>query len=104
MIWATKHCLKKINSQAKFSEDELLTAITKMEMVINSRHLPYMSASDLEEPQTLSHLMVSRRRMDAPKGLDTDPDNFGTSPDALTRQAKSTSPFTSSGKDGQGST
>ena len=57
-------------------------------MVINSRSLSYMSASDLEEPLTPSHLMVGRKLMDAPEGLDPDPDDFNTSPDALTRRAK----------------
>ena len=88
MIRATKRCLKKIIGQAKFSQDEMLTAITEVEMVINSRPLSYMSASDLEEPLTPSHLMVGRRLMDAPESLDPDPDNFDASPDALTRRAK----------------
>ena len=67
-----------------------------------------MSANDLEEPLTPSHLMVGRKLMDAPEGLDPDPGDFNTLPDALTRRAKytctSTSPFTSSGRDGEGST
>ena len=31
-----KRCLKKIIGKAKFTQDELLTAITEVEMVINS--------------------------------------------------------------------
>ena len=85
MIRATKRCLKKIIGQAKFSQDEMVTAITEVEMVINSRPLSYMSASDLEEPLTPSHLMVGRRLMDAPESLEPDLNNFDTSPDALTR-------------------
>ncbi len=57
----TKRCLRKIIGQAKFSHDELLTAITEVKMVINSQPLSYMSADDLEEPLTPSHLIVGRR-------------------------------------------
>ena len=88
MIQATKRCLKRISGQAKFSQDELLTAITEVEMVINSRPISYMSASDLEEPLTPCHLMIGRRLMDASEGLDPDPDNYDTSLDALNRRTK----------------
>ena len=40
MIGCTKRCLRKIVGQAKFSQDEL-TALTEVEMVINSRPLSY---------------------------------------------------------------
>ena len=41
-----------------FSHDELLTALTEIEMVLNSRPLPCISADDLKEPLTPSHLLV----------------------------------------------
>ena len=53
MVRSTKRCLRQILGQAKLSEDELLTAITDVEMVINSRPLSYMSADDIEDTFTL---------------------------------------------------
>ena len=60
IVRSTKRCLRKIIGQAKFSQDELLTAIVEVDMVINSRPLSYMSANDLEEPLTPSHLIVGQ--------------------------------------------
>lgn len=45
----------------RLSYDELLTALVEVEMVLNSRPLTVVSAEDLEEPLTPSHLMVGRR-------------------------------------------
>jgi hypothetical protein len=88
MVKSTKRCLRKILGQAKFSYDELLTAITEVEMVVNSRPLSYVSAGDLEEPLTPSHLMVGRRLMNAPDNLGDDTDQFDVNPDDLTRRAR----------------
>ena len=66
MIRSTKRCLKKIIGQAKLSCDELLTALTEVEMVINSRPLSYVSTDDQEEPLTPSHLLVGRHLMNLP--------------------------------------
>ena len=56
-------------SQAKFLYNELLTAVTEVEAVINSRLLLYVSADDLEEPLTPSHLLVGRRLLNLPDNL-----------------------------------
>ena len=89
MVRSIKRCLKKIIGKAKFTQDELLTAITEVEMVINSRPLSYVSASDVEEPLTPSHLIVGRRLMNVPEYPGQYPDNFEmASPDVLTRQAR----------------
>ena len=61
LIKSTKRCLQKMIAQAKFSYDELLTAITDVEMIINSRPLSYVSPDDSEEPLTPSHLLDGRR-------------------------------------------
>ena len=63
MVKSTKRCLKKILGRACFSHDELLTAVTEIESVINSRPLSYMyvSADDTEEALTPSHLMTGCR-------------------------------------------
>ena len=71
MVRSTKRCLKKIIGQAKLSYDELLTAITEVEMVINSRPLSYVSVDDCEEPLTPSHLLVGRRLMNLPDHIST---------------------------------
>ena len=66
MVRSTKRCLRKIVGQAKLSYDELLTALTEVEMVLNSRPLMYVSADDFEEPLTPSHLLIGRRVMSLP--------------------------------------
>ena len=55
--------------KAKFSYDELLTAITEVEMIVNSRPISYMSTDDLEEPLTPSHLLIGRRVLSLPDNL-----------------------------------
>ena len=56
MVRSTKRCLRKIIAgQAKLSYDELLTIVTEIETIINSRPLSCLTPDDLEEPLTLSH-------------------------------------------------
>ena len=63
-------------------------------MVINSRPLSYMSADDIEEPLTTSHLMVGWRLMSVPDHIpDVDLNEFEPSPNVLTRRAKYLPPF-----------
>lgn len=69
LVRSTKRCLRKVLGQAKFTHDELLTALAETEMVINSRPLTYVSADDLDEPLTPSHLLVGRRLMSYPDHL-----------------------------------
>lgn len=79
-------------SRAHFSLDELITALAEIEVVINSRPLSYISASDLEEPLTPSHLLVGRRILNLPDHLGhlTDPkdEEFSVDPSVLTRRMK----------------
>ena len=56
-----------ILSQARLSYDELLTALTEVEVVLNSRPLTYVSAEDLEELLTPSQ----RCTMSLPEHLRT---------------------------------
>ena len=88
IVRSAKRCLKKILGQARFSHDELLTAITEVEMVINSRPLSFVSSNDLEEPLTPSHLMVGRRLMNQPDYSGQDMDDFETTQDDITCRAK----------------
>ena len=61
LVKSTKRCLRKFIGQAKFSLDELHTAVVEVESIINSRPLTYLSPSDLEEPLTPSHLIAGKR-------------------------------------------
>ena len=66
LIRCVKRCLKKILKNAKLSYEELLTIVTEVECVLNSRPLTYMSSDDLEEPLRPSHLMTGRRLLSIP--------------------------------------
>ena len=69
MIGLTKKCLRKIIGRAKFSFNEILTAVTEIESVLNSRPISYISSSDLEEPLTPFHLLVGRCLLNLPDHL-----------------------------------
>ena len=66
MVKMTKRCLKKTIGRAKFTYDELLTSVTEVEAIINSRPLSYISAEDVDEPLTPSHLLIGRRLLNLP--------------------------------------
>ncbi|XP_065915598.1 uncharacterized protein [Dysidea avara] len=74
MIQSIERCLKKTISRVKLSYDELLTAFTEVEAIVNSRPLSYLSSEDLTEPLTLSHLLAGRRILSLPdsSGANTD--------------------------------
>lgn len=92
MVKSTKRCLRKMVGRAHFSFDELLTALTEIESVINSRPLSYVSANDLEEPLTPSHLLVGRRILNLPDHLgfpyDLGDEDFSTDSTQLTRRMR----------------
>ena len=54
---------KKVLKNARLTYEELLTVITEIELVLNSRPLTYLHFDDVEEPLTPSHLVVGRRLM-----------------------------------------
>ena len=66
MIKSVKRCLRKIIGRARLCYDELLTALTEVEMIVNSRPLSYVSTEDIEEPLTPSHLLVGQRILSLP--------------------------------------
>jgi hypothetical protein len=46
--------------------DELLTIVTEVEAILNSRPISYVSSEDIEEPLTPSHLSCGRRLLSLP--------------------------------------
>ena len=72
MIKSTKRCLRKVVGQANLFYDELSTVLIEIEAVINSRPLTYLSAEDLDEPLTSSHLLCGILTL--PDGLAEDGD------------------------------
>ena len=81
-------CLRKTIGRGKLTLDELTTAVTEVEMIVNSRPLTYFSTEDVEEPVTPSHLIAGHRLMSLPDGpYHTDMDDIvGTSHSDLTKR------------------
>ena len=57
MIQSAKRCLRKIVRNARLTNEELMTAVIEVEMIVNSRPLSYVSSEELEQPLTPSHLL-----------------------------------------------
>ena len=92
LIKSTKRCLRKLVARAHLSYDELLTTITEIEAVLNSRPLSYVSGEDIEEPLTPSHLLIGRRILNLPDHIgylcELDDQEFTTDSVQLTRRVK----------------
>ena len=92
MVQSTKRCLRKMVGQASLTHDELITAVTEIESIINSRPLSYVSAGDTEEPLTPSHLLIGRRVLNLPDHLghlcDPGDEDFDIDSTQLTRRTK----------------
>ena len=61
-------CMRKTISRGGLTLDELQTATTEVEMIVNSRPLTYISMDSIQEAVTPSHLMTGRRLMSLPDG------------------------------------
>jgi len=48
MVKSTKKCLRKAIGRAQLTYDELLTTLTEVEMILNSRPLSYMASDDTD--------------------------------------------------------
>ena len=75
MVKSAEKCLKKTIGRAVLTHDELLTAVTEVEMILNSRPLSYVSTDDIEEPLTPSHLLIGKRVLSLPDALPCDGDS-----------------------------
>ena len=89
---STKRCLRKFVGQAKFSLDELHTAVVEVESIINSRPLTYLSPSDLEEPLTPSYLITRKCVISLPDNLsyqaDLDDEDFTVVQEQVRKRVK----------------
>ena len=89
---STKRCIRKMVGQASLTQDELVTTVTEIESIINSRPLSYISAEDTEEPLTPSHLLIGRGVLGLPDhiGYSCDPrdDDFDIDSTQVTRRMK----------------
>lgn len=90
MVRSTKRCLKKMIGQARLTYDELLTAVTEVEVIINSRPLSFISSDDLEEPLTPSHLLIGRRALTLPDNMcyGTEDDDIEVTTNLLNKRMK----------------
>ena len=86
MIKSAKRCLRKAIGRSCLTYDELLTLVTEVEAVLNSRPLTYISSEDTEEPLTPSHLLVGYRILSLPDPLV--PDDADYSSETLTHRRR----------------
>ena len=87
MIKSTKRCLKKTLGRARLTYEELLTVLTEVECILNSRPLTYLYPDDLEEPLTPSHLISGRRLLSLPDASRSGTDN-SSAHETVTRRAR----------------
>lgn len=66
LVKSVKRCLKKTISGARLTNEELLTVIIEVEVILNCRPFSYVSSEDSEEPPTPSHLLCGHRVMSLP--------------------------------------
>jgi hypothetical protein len=59
----------KVLNNSKVTYDELLTIVTEVEAILNSRPISYVSSEDIEEPLTPSHLLCGRRLLSLPNNV-----------------------------------
>lgn len=103
MVGLMKKCLMKIVGQAVLTQDELLTTITGVEAILNSRPISYISTDNNEEPLTPSHLIIGRRIFNLPNITESSNDaefNTKLSTEQLSQRGISRLSWTTSGDDG----
>ena len=77
MVGLLKRILRKILANARLDYEELLTVVTEVESILNSRPISYVYAEETEEPICPSHLVTGKRLTSLPEYQETDllPDN-----------------------------
>ena len=88
MVRCTKSSLKKILGVAKLTYEELLTVLTEVEGVLNSRPLTYVYSDEVEEPLTPSHLMIGRRLLSSVQNVELDENAPTGTANDVNRRAK----------------
>ena len=87
MVRMTKRCLKKMIGREKLKYDELVTAVTEVEAVINSRPLSYVSSDNIDELLTPAYLVAGCRLLSLPDYRVSE-DDFDVSAEHLTRRMR----------------
>ena len=77
MVGFLKRILRKILANARLDYEELLTVVTEVESILNSRPISYVYTEETEEPICPSHLVTGKRLTALPEYQETDllPDN-----------------------------
>ena len=68
VVRSVKTCLRKTIGRGRLTFDELHTAFTEVDMLVNLRPLSFISTENTEVPITPSHLIVGIRLMSLPDG------------------------------------
>ena len=90
LVGSMKRCLRKTVGKSKLTFDELSTAITEVEGVLNSRPLSFVSTEDLEEPLTPAHFLLGRRSLSLPDSFcyGEESEDIDITSSALTKRMK----------------
>ena len=86
MVQLVKRSLRKVLGKAQLSYEELLTVLTEVEGVLNSRPLTYVYSDIIEELLTPSHLVFGRRLATLPDRAELSDDEDSAS--KLQRRAR----------------
>ena len=67
LIRSLKRVLRKLLRNAHLTYEELLTVLSEVEGILNSRPLTYLDSENFEEPLTPSHLFLGKRLLREPE-------------------------------------
>ena len=71
LICSLERVLKKLLHNARLTYEELLTVLSEVEGILNSRPLTYLDSENFEEPFTLLHLFLGKRLLREPEDVET---------------------------------
>ena len=87
LIRSLKRVLKKLLRNARLTYEELLTVLSEVEGILNSRPLTYLDSENFEEPLTPSHLFLGKRLLREPEYVEMKEEIIVTT-ENLSRRAK----------------